>query len=333
MTTKTFGFTESAFLDYPDLSFTENFLHISVSRLGPKSTGSPLGQGGLFVSRIPLADVQAGSVFHIGFTHPEDGLVAEGGRLTHDAPDAAYWFGHNTNQSVRIFEWLDNSSIYSWGSLDIAPWIKDGDYSSITPGGTDWLWFNTRHVKGIRGAAFQSSLKQGSAESRRILLAWHAARGGGFSQPYIRLLPITKTTLGSFTVWAAGASSQIWNPEFAYACAHLSSNANGEVGISVAAGGGDSESTPVAGFVGDATLFVANVSSASDCRWGDYTAIWRHWPNTKLFGVSDYFINRLSSESADCKKLLEDPPPPLPPIEPVHQYRLFGRTADIGSTF
>jgi len=56
-------------------------------------------------------------------------------------------------------------------------------------------------------------------------------------------------------VWGTGAGAQIWNPDFAFQHVHLATSASGEVGVSVAAGGGANDATPLAGFVGDSTLY------------------------------------------------------------------------------
>jgi hypothetical protein len=64
------------------------------------------------------------------------------------------------------------------------------------------------------------------------------------------------------------------------------------------------------------TLYAIGVSNASLDRYGDYTAIRPHWPNTKLFSVSDYFLQ----ES------------PFSGLQIRHQYRLFGRSGDVGGT-
>ena len=304
MTTALFGFGQSAFLDYPDISFTDSFLHISVVRPD---------MGGFFVVRVPLGDVQFGGSINISFTNPSDGKSAAGARLAHDSPDAAYWFGHSMIWKVRAFEWLDGSNSYSWRTLPITPWISYFDYSSLTPDGTNWLEANTT---AIRGATFQGETNVGGGVARTILVAWNGARGAGFPQPHVRLLPVTKAELGGLTFWTTGAESQIWHPDFAFHHAHLATNANGEVGVSVGAGGGGSDATPVAGFIGDSTLWAIGVSNASLDRYGDYTAIRPHWPNTKLFSVSDYFLQQSPFSGFQIK----------------HQYRLFGRSGDVGGT-
>jgi len=303
MTTALFGFGQSAFLDYPDVSFTDSFLHISLAR--PDISG-------FFVVRVPLADVQFGGNVNIAFTNPIDGKVAAGARLAHDSPDAAYWFGHDTIWKVRAFEWLDGSNSYSWRTLPITPWVSYDDYTSITPDGTNWLEANTT---AIRGATFQGETNVGGGVLRTLLVAWNGARGAGFPQPHVRLLPVIKAEVGGLTFWTTGTESQIWHPDFAFHHAHLATNANGEVGVSVGAGGGGSDATPVAGFIGDSTLYVIGASSASLNIYGDYTAIRPHWPNTKLFSVSDYFLE-----------------PGLGGVKVNHQYRLFGRSGDVGGT-
>ncbi|HUE85428.1 MAG TPA: hypothetical protein VMO26_05060 [Vicinamibacterales bacterium] len=300
MTTVMFGFGKMAFLDYPDVSFTDQFLHISVNETN---------SGGLFVIRVPLADVQSGGTINIGYTDPNDGKSAFGARLAHQASDAAYWFGHVTDSKVRIFEWLDNSNAYSWRSRTINTWFT-GSLTSIVPDGvTNWLEANTT---AIRGATVQGDVNVGGGGLRTILIAWNAGSAGSFTQPYVRLLPVTRLTFGNIPLWVTGQSFQIWHPDVAFNHAHLATNSNGEVGVSVGAGGPGSHATPVAGFVGDATLYVTGVSTTSLDRYGDYTAIRPHWPNSKLFSVSDYFLEAAGTG-----------------FRVRHQYRLFGRSSDV----
>jgi hypothetical protein len=300
MTTAMFGLGNMAFLDYPDVSFTDQFLHISVNETN---------SGGLFVIRVPLADVQSGGTIHIGYTDPNDGTSAFGARLAHQSPDAAYWFDHVTYNKVRIFEWRDNSSTYSWRSRTIGPWATGSLTSMVPDGVTNWLEANTT---AIRGATVQGDVNVGSGVLRTILIAWNAGSAGTFTQPYVRMLPVARLTAGNLVQWGTGQSSQIWNPTVAFNHAHLATNSNGEVGVSLGAGGPGSHATPVAGFVGDATLYVTGVSTTSLVRYGDYTAIRPHWPNSKLFSVSDYYL-----EAAGMGFRVR------------HQYRLFGRNGDV----
>jgi hypothetical protein len=130
---------------------------------------------------------------------------------------------------------------------------------------------------------------------------------------------MVKTTFLGSTSWTSANESQIWNSSVAFQFPYMTTNTNGELGISLAFGGGGNHASPVAGFVGDSTVFFSNLSSMSLGRWGDFSAIRKHWANQKLFSVSEYFLNGPNANSATGQV--------------IHQYRMFGRTADVGGTF
>jgi hypothetical protein len=315
LTPQSLGLANTGFLDYPDVSFTENYLHVSVDNAYRCKS-----EGGLIVARVPLAQVAQGGQIVVNFSDPADGRVACLARLAHDVPDAAYWFGHATNSGLRVFEWPDGSPDYSWSTIPIASWTritkkKKELYQSFTPIGANWLKANT---DAVRGATFQGITSSPSAEERRLVVAWNAGRGGAFPQPYVRVVHLRKLTTSLLTLWTAESSQQLWHSDFAFHHAHLATNANGEVGVSVAAGGGGKhEVSAAAGFLGDDTLFVGAESTTSLNRWGDYTAIRRHWPDPKLFFVSDYVLLRRPGRENLPEAVMR-----------MHQNRLFGREID-----
>ncbi len=321
----TFNFGDD-WIDYPDMAFSNKFLYMSIDRVNLH---------GLFVIRVPLADIQASAPLHIQFTNPGVGSVAYFGHLAQDSPDAAYWFGHVTNSSLRVFEWPDSSPSYNWRTLTVDTW-SDSDYESDCQSGgplgdgstydpTNWLAF---HTSAIRAATVQIPFQVqttllGTTVKRVIKIAWSAARDSNFPEPYVRVLDIVKETddLGLITNWYTGNRQQIWNSKLAYQFPYMTTNSNGEVGISLTYGGGyyGTFPSPVVGFVGDYHLYVAGQSSWAIYRWGDYTTIRKHGGNTKLFSVSDYYLQAPASVYM------------VPEV--VHQYRLFGRTADVGGTY
>ena len=295
-------------MDYPDMSYTNGYLHISIDMQG----------SGLFVIRGPLNEIQNGLTWHLRYTNPADGNVAFGSHLTQDSPDAAYWFGQVSTSKIRIFEWLDSSNSYSWRTRDINSY-KNTDYKTLAPNGTDWLSFGFGRTA-VRGATVQApNIVTGPITTRVIKVAWSAARGGGFPQPYVRILDIIKQTVAGTTLWFAGNDKEIWNSNFAFQHPYMSTNSNGEVGINTAYGGPSDYPTPLTGFVGDNTMYFANKSTTAIGRWGDYSAIRKHPNNPKLFSISDYFLQAGSGD--------------FPSGRVIHQYRLFGRTADVGGTF
>lgn len=307
MTSATFGLG-NGWMDYPDLAWTGNFLHISVDSVYA---------AGLFVIRAPLGQIQNSQSLNLQFTTPSDGKPAYSAHLAQDSPDAAYWFGRANLSSTTIFEWLDNSASYSWRTLNVDSWQNEKkDYVSLAPNGVDWLGGN---ISTALGATVREDLSLGSGSSRRTIMTAHGAgRGGNFPEPYVRLLDVVKLTSGNQVTWSK-TESQIWNPSFAFALPYLATNSNGEVGISLGFGGGGNHATALAGFVGDSTLFYTGQSTTTIGRWGDYSAIRKHWQNPKLFSVSDYF---LVAPNVD-----------FPQGQTLHQYRLFGRTADVDGTF
>jgi len=198
-------------------------------------------------------------------------------------------------------------------------WL-DQDYSSPTPSGVNWLEFGL--IRGqISGATVQYPSRPASdgGDERVIKVAWDVARGGGFPQPHVRLADVVKETSNGGTTWTIGNYQQIWNSRNALQFAYLATNSNSEVGISLAVGGATAYPTPLVGFVGDSVLYAGNASVLSFIRYGDYSAIRKHQSNSKLFSVSDYFFVEGTSENSFSRI--------------AHQYRLFGRTADVGNTF
>src|SRR5262249_53064351 len=102
---------------------------------------------------------------------------------------------------------------------------------------------------------------------------------------------------------------QIWNPDFAFHHASLAANANHEIGVSLAAGGGGTDPAPCAGFLGHHAYWVVDVSQSSTTRWGDYSSIHPHAPDGRWFSVANYFLASGGGE--------------------VAQYVMFGRAADL----
>lgn len=303
MTSATFNLGNN-WMDYPDVSFTDGFLHISIDRVSQ----------GLFIIRAPLSEIRDSLTLHLLYTDPANGSVAYGGHLTQDAPDRAYWFGHVTTSSLRIFRWLDSSTSYSWRTIDVNSW-NNSDYATNAPNGVNWLDFGFGRGA-IRGATYTGSVDLPVVGKAHLLkIAWSAGRGGGFAQPYVRLLDLVDIG-GSFTKLA---ERQIWNSNYAFQHPFMTTNADGEVAISLGYGGPSNHATPVVGFVGDSTLFYAGHSTTTISRWGDYSAVRKHGGNPRRLAVSNYFLQSAAESGVTGGRV-------------VHQYILFGRDDSIQLT-
>src|SRR4029434_2878886 len=123
----TFGLGNN-WMDYPDMSVGDNYLYISVDRVGL----------GLLVMRMPLSQIQASSSVNIDYTDPPNSANAYFGHLIHRTGNAGYWAGHISSSRMRIWNLPEGSNIYSWRDVEIDSW-PSGSWVSLTPSGVDWL--------------------------------------------------------------------------------------------------------------------------------------------------------------------------------------------------
>jgi hypothetical protein len=300
MTSATFNLGNN-WMDYPDLAFTNNFLFISTDRVGL----------GLFVIRIPLTEIRDSVTIHLRYTDPANGGLAYGSHLTQDLTDRMYWFGHVSTSSLRVFRWLDSSTSYSWRTMDVNSW-NNSDYATNAPNSVDWLSFGFGRST-IRGATHRGDATVLGTTAPVVRVAWSAGRGGGFAQPYVRMVEFADVDIAFISVLVKLSESQIWNSNFAFQHPYLTTNSEGEIGISVGFGGPSNHATPLVGFVGDNTLYYANTSSTTINRWGDYSAIRKHPNDPRLFSVSNYFLQSQAASGVSGGRV-------------VHQYIMFGRS-------
>jgi hypothetical protein len=314
LTSGLFGFGGNSWMDYPDLSLGSNFLYLSAD---------VIGEGGLFVARIPLADIQGGGVIHIGFTDPTLGSMAWGSHLVQNVHETAYWAGHNNTSSIRVFSMSEDDDFYSWRDVNINSWLNT-DYASVTPTGRNWLGFGFPGSGIIGGTRLARThfVDDYVVESDELWFAWSAGRGGGFPEPYVRMV-----TIDMFDESVTG-QHQIWNEEIAFAYPALAANSQGEVGLALAFGGNDAHSNFAVGIWGDFVVYFAELADASVGRFGDYFGIRRHWPNEGLFSAFGLWYSQANPATADdcdpsseCRtnrhhilfgreSALEPPPPP-----------------------
>jgi hypothetical protein len=276
LTSATFGLdgTSNPNMDYPNLAVGDNFLYMSVDRVGPTGAGKA---GGLLVARIPLAEIAASATIHIDFTTPSDSGTAYGGHVTQDVGDTEYWAGHVSNSQLRVFSMKEGEGVYRWRDVDVSSWCN-GDRSSTTPGGSnDWLAF------GFPGNAVIGSALRGS----EIWFAWtagHKLSNGnscGFDQSHVEIVVIDAGN------YSKKAQMQVWNKTIAFAYADLASNTAGEIGMSLGYAGASTEMNHAVGFWGDFVVYSTTASTSSDNRFGDYVTI-RRSSDGRRFSAEGY---------------------------------------------
>ena len=206
---------------------------------------------GRVVSRIPLKELAAKSTVHYSFTAGTDALWSH---VTQNATNRVFWAGHVSNSEMRVYDMKDGDGFYSWRSVTINSW-PNGTNTSKCPDGADWLtpFEDWKHY------VFGNTLQR-----ERVWFSWVAAPGGGFPQSHVQMVKINPST------WTKEEQVQIWNPDFAFMDAYLSTNNQQEIGMEVAFGGGVYYPSSAVGVWGDFVVYYPRLSTRCVTRWGDY---------------------------------------------------------------
>lgn len=267
----TFGLG-TATMDYPDLSVGDNNLYFEIDAVG---TGS-------FVARIPLTQIQNSQTINIDYTSASDGNTTYGGHLCQNTGNEIFWAGHVNNSTLRVFSLKEGDNRYYWRDIGINTW-PNGTISSIAKNGTtDWLQY--------LGTNFPGNAVLGAArEGNNVWFAWTASSGGGFPRAHIQMARI------DITNYSLKEQVQIWNPDIAFAFPALSTNANGELGMSLLWGGNKDWGNHAVGIWGDFIVWYPELSDTAITRAGDYLACRRASPNSTLWDASGYAVLKNAS--------------------------------------
>ena len=233
-------FSAKGTLDYSDLGWGDESLWWAIQ-----------SADGRVVSRIPLKELAAKITVHYAFTAGTDALWSH---VTQNATNTVYWAGHVSNSEMRVYDMRDGDGYYSWHSVTVNSW-PNGTNTSKCPGGDDWLlpFEDWKHY------VFGNTLQRG-----KVWFSWEAAPGGGFPQSHVQLVKINPAT------WTKEEQVQIWNPDFAFMDAYLSTNNEQAIGMEVAFGGGIYYPSSAVGIWGDFVVYYPRLSTRCVGRWGDY---------------------------------------------------------------
>jgi len=234
-------FASSGNLDYNDMSFGDNYLYW---------TSSVGGGSKRYVIRVPLKELQAKSTVNFQFTGSTNAYWSH---VTQNGRNGVYWAGHKDNSTMLVYSMMDADGFYSWREVKINQWPNDS-MSSIAANGKDWLkdaWWKTY----VRAAAMKGG---------NIYFAWNASKGDGFPQPHVQMVEINSAN------FALVKQMQIWNPDFAFAYPYFETNAEGELGMIVAFGGGPYNASSGVGVWGDFVIYYPRLSDLSRENYGHY---------------------------------------------------------------
>jgi uncharacterized repeat protein (TIGR01451 family) len=252
-------FAPSGALDYNDMSFGDNFLYW---------TSSVGGGANRYVIRVPLQELSARSTVHFQFT---GSTSAYWSHVTQNGHTGVYWAGHVDNSTLRVYSMMDADGFYSWRSVAVNSW-PNSTISSIAANGTDWLLDGSWKTY-IRAAAVQDS---------SAYFAWNASSGGGFPQAHVQIVRINTTT------WTLQSQMQIWNPDFAFAYPYFAMNAEGQLGMISAFGGGPYNASSGVGVWGDFVIYYPRLSNLSQNAYGHYHTVRRSGADAMQWVAAGY---------------------------------------------
>jgi hypothetical protein len=239
-------YAASGTLDYNDMSFGDRFLYWS----------SSVGDGRFrYVTRVPLQELRAMGTVNFQYTGSTDAYWSH---VSQNGSSGVYWAGHVNNSTMTVFSMMDADGFYSWRNVSINSWPND-PMSSIAANGTDWLL----------DASWKTYVRAAAVRGRSVYFAWNASSGGGFPRPHVEIVQIDT---GS---WALLNQMQIWNPAFAFAYPYFETNAEGQLGMIVAFGGGPFNASSGVGVWGDFVIYYPRLSNLSRINYGHYHTVRR----------------------------------------------------------
>lgn len=234
-------FASSGTLDYNDMSFGRTYLYW---------TSSIGGGANRYVVRVPLRQLQDRTTVNFQFTQS---TRAYWSHVSQNGQNGVYWAGHEDNSTMLVYSMMDGDNFYSWREVPINSW-PNNTITSTAADGTDWL----------QDASWKTYVRAVAVRGNSVYFAWNASDGGGFPESHVQIVRINTN---SFTLQD---QMQIWNPDFAFAYPYFETNAEGQLGMVVAFGGGPYDASSGVGVWGDFVIYYPRLSSSSRNNYGHY---------------------------------------------------------------
>lgn len=260
----------TAWFDYPDVAATNTHLYITynVFNSNPQSFLASV------VMRFKLDDMIAK-----GNLVPQYYIVEDHGslRLTQGATTDMYFASHNTQNPIRVYHWGDgDADVMTWNDITPTAWNGATPYSSLGPGGAEWLGRVDPRITGAWTTGNQAGF------------FWTANSDATHPNPYVKGLVVNTTD------WSIVSEPDIWHPDVAWAYPAACPNVNGVVGISLFRGGGTTHPVHTVGFLDSGSWVMAGTAVSTDGPangfWGDYVSCQVHDPEQTDWVASGYTL-------------------------------------------
>jgi hypothetical protein len=299
---------KNAWMDYPDLALSNSYLLM---------TFNAVGSGGSVGMRIPLDELaRGGSIGYAWFFQPGQLRPAQASGAQ------ALFAAQQSDNKLAVYSWDEGSNNIRTSKLDI-PTIPTTNWQITTPDGTTELTPLTK---------INSGVQTGTRASGKVYFAWSAARDStghpnDWPQPHVEIAVVDAGTL------VLDHMDYLWSSTHAWVWPSLTTNKDGDVGVTAVWGGGDQYLQSVVGMLTDPRTF-AEVTSGKNRSGGHYVTIRPHFPLDTCFSA---FVNGqrpigvinhpawvlLGRRGATCDHVSPvgppqiGPPVPVPPPSPV----------------
>jgi hypothetical protein len=262
------------FLDFPDIAVGANSLYVTTNIFTPNGNSA-----GAAVVRIPIDSIKQGQVT----ARPFVSSSLNSFRVAQNCGSTAFFATHQDTSTLNVFTWDERQAAPVSHLVEVARWISGSGYPSRTPDGRSWL---DRADPRITGATLAGS---------DLYFAWAVNAGSNRRpQPFIQIAKIDANNLTLLE------NINVYDPDSATCYGALSSNADGEVGISYMIGGGPRFPSHAVGILtgnrkdvivaaGDSGPAPNPMNNAGE--WGDYLSVRPVFPDQKLFAATGYVLN------------------------------------------
>lgn len=296
-----FGLSQR-WLDFPDMTFGRDRLFVCTNVFARDAAGND-SVAGKVVMTIPLVQLQAGGAldYLYAFFDTSAEKRVMGSPAQNVTGNEFYWAHHVNNSKIRIYFWQEDDTITS-RERDVFNWPAGGAVAAAPGGVGDWITQDDNRIVGA------------TRRGNELWFAWTSASGqgtdGGLYFPYPQI-QVARFDIGDD--YKRVDQFAIWNPDFAFAYPSLVTNADNEVGVSLAWGGGPTFSgSHAVGILGDFVVWYGDASDTTverdliqagkvvkdpsgnpvlaPTRFGDYMHVRLAYPDTRFFGAFGYAV-------------------------------------------
>jgi hypothetical protein len=282
ITTKALG-VPGMFLDFPDLAVGAKSLYVTTNIFTAQGRGA-----GAAVVRIPFASIDKPPVKAAKFVRTD----LDSFRVAQNCGSRAFFAAHQDTSTLAVFTWDESAAQPQQHAVPVARWISGNGFHSRTPDGRTWLDRADNRMTGATLAGHE------------LYFAWGVDVGSNQRpQPFVQLARVDANNLTLLE------NINVFDSQSATCYGALSTNADGEVGISYMIGGGPRFPTHVVGILtGTRKDLIVSASDRGPLpdpntglgEWGDYLTVRPYFPDQKLFAATGYTMKGATGSNRQC---------------------------------